>query len=66
LKIFSNENGCDVCKILTSLKGEEVECKKSYKHDGETGNIKQHLQLKYGILLSNSIQIKNIKHILIK
>jgi len=30
---FQTENGRDVCKIIIFLKGEEVECNKSYKHD---------------------------------
>ena len=39
-KYFQTENGYDICKILAFLKDKEVECKKSYKHDGRTGNMK--------------------------
>ena len=46
---FQIENGRDVCKIVISLNGEEVECNKSYKHDGGTGNMIQHLQSKHKI-----------------
>ena len=46
---FQVEDGRDVCKIITSLNGKEIECKKSYKHDGGTGNMKQHLQFKHEI-----------------
>ena len=53
---FQTENGRDVCKIIIFLKGEEVECNKSYKHDGGTGNMKQHLQLKHGILSPEDLQ----------
>lgn len=58
---FQTENGRDVCKILILQKNEEVECKKSYKHDGGTGNMKQHLQLKHNIFAPNDIQLKSNK-----
>ncbi|CAJ0762739.1 24096_t:CDS:2, partial [Entrophospora sp. SA101] len=52
---FQEENGNDVCKILISVNGKETTCGKSYKHDGSTGNMKQHLQMKHGILESEEL-----------
>jgi hypothetical protein len=52
---FQEENGNDVCKILISVNGKETTCGKSYKHDGSTGNMKQHLQVKHGILESEEL-----------
>ncbi|CAI2162922.1 7529_t:CDS:2 [Funneliformis geosporum] len=43
--------------IFIFLKGEEVECKINYKHDGETGNIKQHLQIKRVISSADDLQL---------
>ncbi|CAI2199342.1 1384_t:CDS:2, partial [Funneliformis geosporum] len=54
---FQIENRHDVCKIIIFLKGEEVECKRNYKYDGGTGNIKQHLQIKHGISSPDDLQL---------
>ncbi|CAI2162800.1 3591_t:CDS:1 [Funneliformis geosporum] len=56
---FQIENGRDVCKIIIFLKGEEVECKRNYKHDGGTGNMKQHLQTKHGISSPDDLQLNS-------
>ncbi|CAJ0823275.1 6850_t:CDS:1, partial [Entrophospora sp. SA101] len=53
---FQEEDGNDVCKILISIRGKETTCGKRYKHDCSTGNMKQHLQVKHGILESEELQ----------
>lgn len=55
---FQVEDGRDICKVLISSNGDEYECKKSYKHDGRTGNMKLHLSSKHGIV-SDDIQLKD-------
>ena len=54
---FQIKDGHVVCKIILLLKSKEVECQKSYKYDGGTGNMKQHLQLKHGILSPDDFQL---------
>ncbi|CAB4403809.1 unnamed protein product [Rhizophagus irregularis] len=55
---FQVEGGRDICKVLIFSNGNEYECKKSYKHDGGTGNMKLHLSSIHGIV-SDNIQLKD-------
>ena len=56
---FQIKDGYAICKIVILLKGEEVECQKSYKYDGGTGNMKQHLLMKHEISSPDDSQAKS-------
>ena len=57
---FQTENGRDVCKIVVLLGDKEVECQKSLKHNGGTGNMKSHLRSKHKIYGPNNAE-QNLK-----
>ncbi|CAG8500401.1 13221_t:CDS:1 [Cetraspora pellucida] len=46
----------DICKIIVTKKGVETECRRKYKHDGGTENMKLHLRSVHGIFGPNELQ----------